>query len=155
MRTHAHGPTDSNRNTPLSLDQILSFFRDLDVDPTKVRFHDINFAYSAMFGLEWSDPETEQLRTEFLRKVGPDSGRHLCKYALHHHPLDRFSDGFTDDDLELLLGRLTIAVIMLLHHLDLAPQEFRLELGIRGGALFARLPDDAPGGASNDREVLH
>ena len=85
-----HGPTDSDRNTPQSLDQILSFFRDLDVDPTKVRSQDINFAYAAMFGLKWSDPETEHLRTEFLRKVGPDSGRHLCKYALHHHPLDRF-----------------------------------------------------------------
>ena len=60
---------------PRSLVEILSFLRDLDVDPARVRSQDIDLIYSTMFGLAWVDPETEQLRTDFLSKVGPESAR--------------------------------------------------------------------------------
>ena len=141
---------------PRSLVEILSFLRDLDPDQAKVRSQDIDFTYSAMFDTPWSDPETEALRKEFLKKVGPESGRYLCRYELHHHTLDRFADGFTDDDLESLLGRLTMAIIMVLHHADLAPDDFSLELTItEEGELCGRLLRDATGVAAKLRNTRH
>ena len=145
MKDHEHKARNSDigkfQGQPLK--DILSFFRTLDVDPNKVRAVDIDFVYLAMFAVEWSDAETEYLRTQFLKNVGPDSARDLCTYVLHRHGTDRLGDGFTDEELEPILGNLTTAVILLLHHADLAPDDFRLELGINAdGALCARMPPD-------------
>ena len=125
-----------------SLSEILSFLYDLNVDPAKVCPQDINFTYSAMFQVPWTDTEIEALRIHFLGTLGAESGRCLCRYALHHHPV-RFSDGFTDDDLDDLLDYLIMAMIMVLHHPDLAPKDFSNDLAItEGGFLWARLRQD-------------
>ncbi len=145
---------ESDELRPWSISEILSFIKNLAVDPTRVRPEDIDFAYSAMFGVAWSDPEIEALRTEFLRAVGPDSARHLCRYVLHHHPGDRFSDGFTDVDLDTLLSPLTVAVILLLRHAELAPTELSFDVEITaGGLLRARPSRDATESATKDTSV--
>ncbi len=141
---------------PRSLVEILSFLRDLHVDPARVRSQDIGLIYSAMFGMAWADPETEQHRTDFLSKVGPESARHLCRYVLHHHPEGRFGDGFTDDDLELVLCPLTIAVAMVLLHPELAPEGFSCELAITtAGKLSGRRLRKLTGLPSMDKEARH
>ena len=145
-----------NEFQPRSFGEIVAFLRDLEVDPTKVRSLDIDFVYVTMFGMEWSDPEIEQLRTDFLGKIGPETGRHLCKYLLHHHAEGCLSDGFTDDDLAVLLGHWTTGVVMVLHHPDLAPDDFSLELAITtAGELCARMLSDAVGLTSTHAEVRH
>ena len=144
---------DTDKLQPRSLAEILSFFEDLAVDRGKVRSVDIDFVYAAMFGVEWSDPESEQLRRDFLRKIGPESARYLCRYVLHHHPVERFGEGFTDEDLDSLLGRLRIVVILLLLHADLSPEASSLDLAITAaGELHARLSPDA---ATRDVNVQH
>ncbi len=148
-----HDQEETDELHPWSISEILSFIRNLAVDPTRVRPEDIDFAYSVMFGVAWSDPEIEELRTEFLRAVGPDSARHLCKYVLHHHPGDRFSDGFTDEDLDTLVSPLTVAVTLLLGHAELAPNAL-FDVGITaGGLLIARPSRDATESATKDTSV--
>ena len=148
-----HDQEETDELRPWSISEILSFIKNLAVDPTRVRPEDIDFAYSAMFGVAWSDPEIEELRTEFLRAVGPDSARHLCKYVLHHHPGDRFSDGFTDEDLDTLLSPLTVAVTLLLGHVELAPNAL-FDVGITaGGLLIARPSRDATESATKNTSV--
>ena len=139
---------------PWSISEILLFLKNLAVDPTRVRPEDIDFVYSTMFGVAWSDPEIEELRTEFLRAVDPDSARHLCKYILHHHPGDRFSDGFTDEDLDSLVSPLIVAVTLLLGHSELAPNALSFDVGITaGGLLIARPSRDATESATKDTSV--
>ncbi len=136
----------SNASVPVlrSLREILAFLHDLNVDPAKVRPQDIEFTYLAMFQAPWTDTEREALRIRFLETLGAESGRCLCRYVLHHHPVP-LSDGFTEDDLDGLLKHLTIAMILVLHHPDLAPKEdFSVDLAItEDGLLWARWPQDS------------
>ena len=109
-----------------------------------------------MFDVAWSDPETEELRAAFLKRIGPESARHLCKYVLHHHPVGRFADGFTEDDLGELLNRLTVGVIMLLHHSEITLDDMRLDLEVTaGGELQARPSSNAAGPAPTRKETSH
>ena len=130
LMSDARGGPNASVPVLRSLGEILSFLYDLNVDPAKVRPQDIEFTYLAMFQAPWTDTEMEALRIRFLETLGAESGRSLCRYALHHHPVPRFSDGFTDDDLELVLRHLTTAAVMVLLHPELAPKDFSIDLAI-------------------------
>ena len=137
----------SNASVPVlrSLREILAFLHDLNVDPAKVRPQDIELTYEAMFQTPWTDTDMEALRIRFLETLGAESGRCLCRYVLHHYPVPRFGQGFTEDDLEDLLKHLAIAMILVLHHPDLALKEdFSVDLAItEDGLLWAQLREDS------------
>ena len=149
MRDQEHRSQTSDTDEPskwCSLSEILSFLHDLDVDSARVRPEDIKLLYLVMFDQRQDDPEIEQLRKEFLRRIGPDSAHHLCRYVLHRHKVDRLGDGFTEEDLGSLMKRLVIDVVLLLRHADIAaPGTPTLDLAITAeGALLARLSPDSP-----------
>ena len=149
MRDQEHGPQTLGADEPskwCSLSEILSFLHDLDVDSARVRPQDITLLYQVMFGQHIDDPEIEQLRTEFLRRIGPDSAHHLCQYVLHRRKVDRLGDGFTDEDLGSLMGGLIVDIILILRHADIAaPGTPTLDLAITAdGALLARFSPDSP-----------
>ena len=144
---HRDGQCEPDSFEPRSLVEIMTFLRNLEVDPTVVRPTDIDLLYEAMFTFPWSDPETEELRTDLLRTMGSESGRDLCK---RHSPMRCCSDGVLDDDLESSLGRLTAAVILVLRHVDLNPDGFSLDLSITGDRRLCARPMDDAGRSSSD-----
>ncbi len=137
-----HGGNDDEVNTeevrPRSFGEIMSHFRDMAVDPAKIRPKDVDLVYRLTFGHEHSDTETELLRTEFLRRVGPAGARHLCRFVLHEERTDRVSDDHAagryttrTDGLVSVIGNLFGTVkLLIFFHEDLAPEGVTVDFAI-------------------------
>lgn len=145
-----HGGNDDEVNTeevrPRSFGEIMSHFRDMAVDPAKIRPKDVDLVYRLTFGHEHSDTETELLRTEFLRRVGPAGARHLCRFVLHEERTDRVSDDHAAgryDGLVSVIGNLFGTVkLLIFFHEDLAPEGVTVDFAIApDGTMHMRLPD--------------
>ena len=142
VQQHSAQAPESGERTGQPLGMILAYIYDRRVDPDKVRLQDVDFVYSAIFGFPWENSEeAEGLRTEFLERFGTETARRLCAYELSRHPVVRFTNGFTDEDMDQVIGALFGNALLLLHHAELRPDDYSLELTVTdGGSLCGRLP---------------
>jgi len=95
-------------------------------------------AFLYMFVWEGSiEDEYDELKNEFVNVLGTATARRLCAFVLRAHKYDLITDGFTDDEMSLLLNRLFVLMVMLLHHNDIAAKN-ALEVALSEGGLHLR-----------------
>jgi hypothetical protein len=140
----------SNELKGQSLGEILQWIYDCPVDTDKVTDGDISFLYMFVWEGSLYEDEVDELKNDFIGIFGKETARRLCRYVLNRHEYSLSKDGFTDPEMSALVNLLTIDMVLLLHHQEIAT-EHSLEVGIRDkGNLWARLvrPTNSPEGTS-------
>ncbi len=143
-------PQLGNRPRPQPLGEVLRFFYDFRADPGKVRPRDIDFVYMFLWDGKIDSGEADKVKTDFASTFGSAMVRALIRQVLQHEAQPRLADGFTEEDMKRVVGKLFASMVMLLHHSDFGQKDLPcLELSITAeGLLWGRLaePTASPSG---------
>jgi hypothetical protein len=106
-----------------SIGEILQWIYDSPINNDKVTQADIDFLYMFIWEESLQNAEVDELKNEFVDVFGKETARRLCKFALNRHPYNLSKDGFTEPEMSELISMLTIDMVLLLHHRDVAIEQ--------------------------------